>query len=68
MGMPQRHKSPTVTARLPRDLVVAATRKAGELTAELGRHVTVGEVFAIGGPRGIASVTASDLSHAKEAA
>ena len=53
---------PTVTVRFPRDLYARATRRAGELTAATGKHVTPARALAELVERGLRStVSQSDL-------
>jgi hypothetical protein len=62
MATHRRHcSSPTTTVRARREVVVEATRKAGELTMTLGRTVTVADVLSTAASRGLPSITAADV-------
>lgn len=57
--MSQRHE--TTSARIDKDLIVEARRKAGELTAQCGELVPVGAVLSASVKRGLAGVTIDDI-------
>lgn len=57
--MSRRQQTDTVRADVP--VISAMTRRAGELTAELGMRVSVADVLSVAAERGLASVTADDM-------